>query len=301
MRRTGPTRRGIYGEASSFPGNSALKVAITGANGLIGGALSRALRNDGDEIIAIPRGGSDLGDADAVVHLSGSPIAVRWNAQRKREIRTSRVLSTQRIADAIDATKRPPRVFICASAIGIYGDRGTEVLTEKSASADDYLAGVVREWEAAARATRVRSVQLRFGIVLSPEGGALAKMLPVFRMGLGGRLATGAQWMSWIGLHDLVRVIRFAIASADINGAVNAVAPVPVTNAEFTATLGRVLHRPAVVPVPAAALHAIFGEMASLTMLASQRVKPARLEQAGFPFEYPDLEGALIHELSASH
>jgi uncharacterized protein (TIGR01777 family) len=233
------------------------------------------------------------------VHLSGSPIAVRWNAQRKREIRTSRVLSTQRIADAIDAMKRPPSVFICASAIGIYGDRGSEVLTEKSASATDFLAGVVREWEAAARATRVRSVQLRFGIVLSPDGGALAKMLPVFRMGLGGRLGTGTQWMSWIGLHDLVRVIRFAIASPDVNGAVNAVAPNPATNAGFTAALGRALHRPAVVPVPAAALHAIFGEMASLTMLASQRVKPARLENAGFEFEYPELEGALLYELSA--
>jgi uncharacterized protein len=233
------------------------------------------------------------------VHLSGSPIAVRWNAQRKREIRFSRVRSTQMIADAIDASKPAPRVFICASAIGIYGDRGSEVLTEQSAAADDYLAGVVREWEAAARGTRIRSVQLRFGIVLSPGGGALAKMLPAFRMGVGGRLGAGAQWMSWIGLHDLVRVIQFAIASADMNGAVNAVAPNPVTNAEFTKTLAHVLRRPAVIPVPAAALRAIFGEMASLTMLASQRVQPARLERAGFKFDCPDLEQALRRELAA--
>jgi uncharacterized protein (TIGR01777 family) len=250
-------------------------------------------------VIAIPRGGSDVGGADAVVHLSGAPIAVRWNARRKREIRFSRVRSTQLIADAIDATKPAPRVFICASAIGIYGDRGNEVLTERSASAEDYLAGVVREWEAAARGTRIRSVQLRFGIVLSPDGGALAKMLPVFRMGIGGRLGTGEQWMSWIGLHDLVRVIRFAIASADMNGAVNAVAPMPVTNAEFTETLARVLHRPAVMAVPALALRAVFGEMASLTMLASQRVHPARLERAGFNFDCPELEQALRRELSA--
>ena len=241
-------------------------------------------------MIPIARGESDLGGAEAVVHLSGSPIAVRWNAQRKREIRMSRVRSTQRIADAIDASKPAPRVFICASAIGIYGDRGSEPLTERSAPGDDYLAGVVREWEAAARSLRIRSVQLRFGFVLSPDGGALAKMLPVFRMGLGGRLATGAQWMSWIGLHDLVRVIRFAIVSADMNGAVNAVAPMPVTNAEFTATLGRVLRRPAVFPAPEFALRTIFGEMASLTMLASQRVLPARLEQAGFSFDCPGLE-----------
>jgi uncharacterized protein (TIGR01777 family) len=273
-----------------------VKIAITGTSGLIGGALKRALQKDGDGVIAIPRGGSDLGDADAVVHLSGAPVAVRWNAQRKREIRTSRVLSTQRIADAIDASKRPPRVFVCASAVGIYGDRGSEQLTELSAPGDDFLAGVVREWESAARATRVRSVQLRFGVVLSPAGGALAAMLPVFRVGLGGRIATGDQWMSWIGLHDLVRVIRFVIASAELNGAVNAVAPNPVTNAEFTRTLASAVRRPASMPVPAFALRALFGEGAQV-MVASQRVMPARLGQAGFRFDAPTLEDALRIEL----
>jgi uncharacterized protein (TIGR01777 family) len=273
-----------------------VKVAITGTNGLIGGALMRALQGDGDEVVAIPRGGSDLGGAEAVVHLSGAPITVRWNALRKRELRASRVLSTQRIADAIDESKRPPRVFVCASAVGIYGDRGNEELTEQSAPGDDFLAGVVREWESAARGTRIRSVQLRFGIVLSPGGGALAKMLPAFRMGLGGRIATGAQWMSWIGLHDLVRVIRFAIGSADMNGAVNAVAPNPVTNTEFTETLGRVLRRPVIMPVPVFALRALFGEGADV-MLASLRVLPARLERAGFQFDTPTLESALRREL----
>lgn len=287
---------GICGAASNSRRSSSLKVAISGSSGLIGGALARALTNDGDEIIAIPRGGSDLGGAEAVVHLSGAPITVRWNPQRKREIRTSRVLSTQRIADAIDASKQPPRVFICASAIGIYGDRGSEVLDENSAPADDFLADVVREWERAARATRVRSVQLRFGVVLSPDGGALAKMLPVFRLGMGGRIATGAQWMSWIGLHDLLRVIRFAIASAGMNGAVNAVAPNPVTNAEFTETLARVLRRPAFGRVPEFALRGLFGEAAEV-MLASQRVIPARLQESGFQFDAPTVENALRREL----
>lgn len=258
----------------------------------------RALRLDGHGVIAVPRDQADIGGADAIVHLAGAPIAVRWTARRKREMLESRVQGTRRIVEAIARQERAPRVLVCASAIGFYGDRGNEELTEESGPGSDFLAQVVREWEDAARAARVRSVQLRFGLVLSPHGGALAKMLPAFRLWVGGRLGSGAQWMSWIGLHDLVRAIRFAIDSNEMNGAVNAVAPQPVTNAEFTATLGRVLRRPAVMPVPAMALRALFGEMAGLTMLASQRVKPARLERAGFRFEYPALEGALRHELS---
>jgi hypothetical protein len=190
-------------------------------------------------------------------------------------------------------------VFVCASAIGYYGDRGDERLTEASPPGSGFLATVVRDWEAAARAAPgMRTVQLRFGLVVSPRGGALAKMLPVFRAGAGGRLGSGRQWMSWIGLHDVVRVIRFAIESEGLSGPVNAVAPRPVTNAEFTATLGRVLRRPAVLPVPAVALRAFFGEMASLMLLASQRVAPVRLEEAGFDFHFPALEEALRHELS---
>ena len=259
----------------------------------------RTLRLDGHGVIVVPRDQADIGGADAVVHLAGAPIAVRWTARRKREVLESRVQGTRRIVEAIARQERAPRVLVCASAIGFYGDRGNEELTEESGPGSDFLAQVVREWEDAARAARVRSVQLRFGIVLSPHGGALAKMLPAFRMWVGGRLGSGAQWMSWIGLHDLVHAIRFAIDSDELSGPVNTVAPQPVTNAEFTATLGRVLRRPAVMPVPAMALHALFGEMAGLTMLASQRVKPARLERAGFRFEYPALEGALRHELSA--
>jgi uncharacterized protein (TIGR01777 family) len=235
---------------------------------------------------------------DAIVHLAGAPIAVKWTLSRKRAILESRVLGTRRLVEAIGRRGPPPRVLLCASAIGYYGSRGDEVLTEASAPGTDFLAGVVRDWEAAARgAMGTRTVQLRFGLVMSPRGGALAKMLPVFRAGVGGRLGSGRQWMSWIGLHDLTRLIRFAIESDGLSGPVNAVAPQPVTNAEFTATLGRVLRRPAVLPVPAVVLRAVFGEMASLTMLASQRVTPARLEQAGFQFQFPALEGALRHEL----
>ena len=240
----------------------------------------------------------ELGAADAVVHLAGAPIAERWTARRKREILESRVLGTRRIVEAIANQRPAPRVLVCASAIGFYGDRGSEELTEQSGPGTDFLSDVVREWEHEAQAAPVRSVQLRFGIVLSPHGGALAKMLPAFRLGIGGRLGSGGQWMSWIALHDLIRVIRFAIASVDLAGPVNAVAPQPVTNAEFTTTLGRLVRRPAVIPVPAFALRALFGEMAGLTMLASQRVVPKRLGDAGFRFEYPTLKGALRHELA---
>lgn len=277
-----------------------MKVAVTGSSGFVGSALVRALRAAGDEVIAVPRGTAEIGDADAVANLAGSPIAVRWTAHRKREILTSRVEGTRRIVDAIARRETPPRVLVSASAIGFYGHRGDEQLSEESTGGTDFLADVVREWEAAAAATRVRLVQLRFGIVLGRDGAALAKMLPPFRMGVGGRLGTGAQWMSWISLHDLVRVIRFAIDESTLNGPVNAVAPNPVTNTEFTATLGHVLHRPAVVPVPALALRALFGEMAGLTMLASQRVRPLRLERAEFQFDDPSLEGALLQELSGT-
>jgi uncharacterized protein (TIGR01777 family) len=276
-----------------------LRVAITGSHGLIGGALASALRLRGDETVAVPRGAPAIGGADAVVHLAGAPIAVRWTERRKREILESRVLGTRRIVEAIAREPRPPRVLVCASAIGFYGDRGVETLTEESAPGSDFLAGVVQEWEREARATAARAVQLRFGVVLSPRGGALAKMLPAFRLGVGGTLGPGSQWMSWIALDDLVRVIVFAIDSQALAGPVNAVSPNPVTNAEFTATLGRVLRRPAVIPVPAFALRALFGEMAGMTMLASQRVKPSRLERAGFVFDHSALEEALRHELRA--
>jgi uncharacterized protein (TIGR01777 family) len=274
-----------------------VRVAVTGASGLIGGALSQALRVQGHEVIAVTRDIPGIGAADAVVHLAGAPIAVRWTARRKREILESRVEGTRRIVEAIARQEPAPRVFVCASAIGWYGDRGSEELTEESGPGSGFLADVVRQWEHAAQAAPVRSVQLRTGIVLSRRGGALAKMLPAFRMGVGGRLGSGVQWMSWIALHDLVRVISFTIGADELQGPVNAVAPQPVTNAEFTTTLGRALGRPTVMPVPAFALRALFGEMAVEAILAGQRVTPARLEQAGFRFDYPALESALRFEL----
>ena len=264
-----------------------MKVAITGAGGLIGGALSAALRARGHQVLAVPRDVPGLGGADAVVHLGGAPIGVRWTAARKRAIRDSRVTGTRRVVEAIARAVPAPNVLVCASAIGYYGNRGDEELTEASPPGSDFLAQVVREWEQAALAAPVRSVQLRFGIVLSAHGGALARMLPAFRLGVGGRLGSGAQWMSWIGLHDLVRAILFAIESSGLDGPVNAVAPHPVTNAEFTRTLARVLRRPAVVPVPVFALRALFGEMAGLTLLASQRVAPARLDARRLPVRPP--------------
>ena len=276
-----------------------MKIAVTGASGFVGSALTRALQSAGDEVIAVPRGTAEIDGAEAIVNLAGAPIALRWTERGKREILESRVETTRRIVDAIAQRSDPPRVLVSASAIGFYGKRGDEQLSEESSAGADFLAGVVCEWEAAAAATRVRTVQLRLGIVLGAHGGALAKMLPLFRVGVGGRLGTGKQWMSWISLHDLVRVIRFTIGENALSGPVNSVAPNPVTNAEFTATLGRVLHRPAVLPVPALALRAVFGEMAGLTMLASQRVRPQRLERAGFQFDHPSLEGALREELRA--
>lgn len=247
---------------------------------------------------AVSRDVPGLGGADAVVHLAGAPIGVRWTAARKRAIRESRVAGTRRVVQAIARAAPRPRVLICASAVGFYGDRGDDVLTEESLPGEDFLARVVLDWEQAARESPVRSVQMRFGLVLSPLGGALAKMLPAFRAGAGGRLGSGTQWMSWIALHDLVRAVRFAIDAEELAGPVNAVAPHPVTNGEFTGTLARVLRRPAVIPVPAFALRMLFGEMADLTLLASQRVTPSRLEGAGFRFDHPLLQDALRHELS---
>ena len=274
-----------------------MKIAITGSRGLVGGALASALERQGDAVLPVSRDQPDIGDADAVVHLAGAPIAVRWTARRKQEILASRVQSTNKIVELIAARARPPRVFICASAVGFYGDRGDEMLTEASSPGSGFLADVVRAWEGAAASAPIPSVQLRFGVVLSPDGGALAKMLPAFRAGIGGRLGSGTQWMSWIALHDVVRAIRFAIGSDELRGPVNVVAPVPVTNADFTETVARVLRRPAAVPMPAFALRMLFGEMAEQTMLVSQRVIPERLTQAGFACEFPTIESALQHEL----
>ncbi|HXT19049.1 MAG TPA: TIGR01777 family oxidoreductase [Gemmatimonadaceae bacterium] len=286
---------------SAEPGTErrARVVAISGSSGLVGSALTRSLEASGHSVRHLGRGAAaatGLDGADVVVNLAGENIAQRWSASAKRRIRESRVVTTTSIAEAMASMPHGPRVLVSGSAIGIYGSRGDELLDEASTLGDDFLASVCRDWEAAtepALGAGARVVHLRTGIVLSPHGGALAKMLPAFRLGAGGRMGSGRQWMSWISLPDMVRAIEFVIEHADANGAVNIVAPGPVTNAEFTTVLARVLHRPAVVPVPKFALSLMFGEMADGTVLASQRVTPTRLERLGMEFEHPVLESAL--------
>jgi uncharacterized protein (TIGR01777 family) len=234
---------------------------------------------------------------DAVVHLSGASIGgERWTSKRKQVLRSSRVDSTRVLVDALTHLKQPPRVFACASAIGFYGDRGDEVLTESSGHGNDFLSIVCRAWEgeaARAAASGIRTVIMRFGIVLSVDGGALPRMLTPFRFGAGGRLGSGKQWMSWIALEDVVRVLRAAMDDASWNGPVNVVAPEPVRNSEFTRVLASVLHRPAIFPAPALALRLALGEMADALLLSSQRVQPECLARCGYAFRYENLEAAL--------
>jgi uncharacterized protein (TIGR01777 family) len=297
-------------------------VAITGATGLIGGALVSRLRESGmrvrrlvrrarpdeqDDIVWDPMRGmlapQDLEGADAVIHLAGEPLAHRWTDARKSAIRESRVRGTELIARTIAALDRKPRVLLSGSAVGYYGDRGDEVLDEESTPGTDFLARVAREWEAAtvvAADAGVRVVLLRTGIVLNPNGGALGRLLPPFRLGVGGPIGSGRQWMSWISLDDHLRAMEYAIASGELHGPANLVAPHPVTNAEFATTLGRVLARPAIVPVPSFALELVYGEMARATILAGQHVLPKALLRAGFEFAHPTLEQALRFELQAT-
>lgn len=233
----------------------------------------------------------------AAVHLAGEPIAEgRWTAAKKLRIQRSRTQGTRLLAESLAALPTPPRVLVSASAVGIYGDRGDEILDEHSPLGSGFLADVGKAWEAAtgsAAGAGIRIVHVRLGIVLARQGGALAKMLPAFRLGAGGPLGTGRQWMSWIALEDAVSVILAALGDERIQGPVNAVAPDPVRNADFTSILGRVLNRPAVLPVPAFGLRLLFGEMADEALLASQRVVPTRLRGHGFEFGHPALEPAL--------
>lgn len=292
-------------------------MAISGAGGLVGGALIRDLAASGaTRILRLSRTGAasdgavvpwdpaagrfdarPLEGCDAVVHLAGESIASgRWSTSKKEAIRKSRVEGTRLLVDGLRGLQRRPRALVCASAVGAYGDRGDEILDEGSAPGDDFLARVVREWEAeAARAAEagIRVVSLRLGVVLAKEGGALRKMLPPFRLGLGGRLGSGSQWMSWIHIEDLVGIIRFAVDRQDLSGPVNAVAPEPVTNAVFTAALARALRRPAFLPAPGFALKLAIGEMAQALLLSSQRVVPKRLLELGRAFRYPRVDAAL--------
>ncbi|HEU5303174.1 MAG TPA: TIGR01777 family oxidoreductase [Gemmatimonadales bacterium] len=297
---------------------------MTGAHGLIGSALARRLKSAGHRVTPLVRRPARAGEiswdpatrrlepgqlegVDAVIHLAGENVGARWTAARKSRIRNSRIVGTRVLSEALGRARRPPAVLISASGIGIYGNRGDETLTENSPLGDrrtDFLAAVGQEWEAAAepaRAAGLRVVHPRFGVVLSPEGGALSKMLVPFRLGLGGRLGRGLQWMSWISIDDAVGAIVHTLLTESFSGPVNVVGPEPVQNRDFTAVLGRVLSRPAPFAVPAAALRLVFGEMADATLLASTRVLPKRLLASGYRFEYPDLETALGHVLQVPH
>lgn len=291
-----------------------MNILVSGSTGLIGSALVRSLRIADHRVAALVRGKPDAPDVqwdphrgtidaarldgfDAVVHLAGENIAKGlWTGAKKDRIRSSRVDGTRLLCRTLARTPRPPRTLICASAIGYYGDRGDEVLSEDSAAGNDFLANVCREWEAAADAARdagIRVVHLRIGVVLDPAGGALRPMLPLFRLGLGGRLGSGRQFMSWITRTDVIRVVCFALQRESLAGPVNTVAPHAVTNREFTRTLGTVLRRPTILPAPAFALRLVLREMADALLLSSTRVEPARLRAEGFEFEHPELEDAL--------
>jgi uncharacterized protein len=294
-----------------------MNVLISGATGLIGSALVPELEAKGHTVTRLSRSRAgagtirwdpsagtidgDLGGTEAVVHLAGESIAQgRWNPDKKRRILDSRVKGTRLLAEGIAALPEPPKVMVSTSAVGYYGDRGDEVLTEESASGADFLARVCREWEAAAEPARragIRVVHPRLGIVLSPEGGALGTTLPIFKLGGGGKIGSGRQWWSWVALDDVVGSIVHALTDEGVEGPVNVGSPNPMTNAEYTKVLGRVLGRPTVLPLPAPVARVMLGEMADALLLASQRMEPAKLKATGYDFRHPQLEGALRHLL----
>jgi uncharacterized protein (TIGR01777 family) len=286
---------------------------VSGASGLIGAALLPSLEQAGAEVVRLARGPArnpgqiswdPTGDLapeavsgfEAVIHLAGESVVGRWTAGKKKAIRESRVHGTQSVAAALARTDAKPRVFVCASAIGFYGDRGDEILTEESAGGKGFLADLARDWEAASRIAgqaQIRTVNLRIGVVLSSQGGALSKMLPAFKLGLGGRLGTGSQWWSWIHVDDIVGAIHHVLQTEPLSGPVNLVSPNPVRNAQFTKMLASVLGRPALLPMPAFAARLALGEMAEELMLASQRVEPEKLKQSGYTFRFEELGAAL--------
>jgi uncharacterized protein (TIGR01777 family) len=297
-----------------------MRVLVSGSTGLLGSALVPRLRLEGHEVVRLIRRPAPLGpfevfwdpaagrlDAgslegvDAAVHLSGENLAAgRWTGARKRLLRASRLDTTRLLAETLGRASRKPKVLISASAVGYYGDRGDEPLAESASPGSGFLATLCRDWEAAAAPAAeagIRVVTLRSGIVLSASGGALTAMLPIFRLGLGGPIAGGAQWLSWISLPDILRAVEHVISHGSIRGPVNAVSPEPARSRDFARALGRVLGRPAILPVPAPALRLLYGEMARETLLSSQRAVPERLTRSGFEFAYPGLEPALRHAL----
>jgi hypothetical protein len=298
-----------------------VKVAVSGATGLIGGALAARLKREGHEVVPLVRRGVSPGEqaiawdpahgtidrgglegCDAVVNLAGESVFGRWTAAKKQRIRESRVAGTRLVSEAIAGLSRRPRVLLAASAIGYYGDRGATELTEESSRGGDFLADVARDWEAGtapAAQAGVRVVNTRFGLVLTPAGGLLGSLLPPFRLGLGGPIGSGRQYCSWIALGDVLDALLFLLATDSISGPVNVTAPHPLPHLEFVRTLGRVLRRPTVIPVPAFALQMVFGQEAAAMMASGQRVLPARLVAAGYRFHHADLEPALRHLLAA--
>jgi uncharacterized protein (TIGR01777 family) len=319
-----PLTRACYSATSTWVQCSRMsRILISGASGLIGGALIPALENRGDQVYRLvrrepcserevrwnptePVPPALLAGCDAVVHLSGESVAGRWSEDKKKSIRDSRVITTRNLATALAHTRNPPQAFLCASAIGYYGNRGDEVLTERSPAGHGFLAEVSSEWEQATQPAveaGIRVVNLRIGIVLSMAGGAFKQMLRPFRFGLGGKIGDGQQWFCWIHVDDLVGAALEILdpasrrAEGPIRGPVNMVSPNPVKNAEFTNTLGRVLGRPAVFSVPAFMLRLAWGEFADEGPLSSARVVPGTLASAGFEFKYPRLEPALIELL----
>lgn len=297
-----------------------MHVLVSGARGLIGSTLVPLLQKTGHRVTRLVRAPSPastdtvpwdpaagwievgkLEGVEGVVHLSGEPILGRWTTAKKQRVRDSRVGSTRLLAESLAALKTRPRVLVCASASGYYGDRGDEILSEDSAPGTGFLADLCRDWEAAATPATdagIRVAHVRTGFSLAPNGGLLGPMLLPFQLGLGGPLGDGRAWWSWIAIEDLGQAFRFALERDDVRGAVNAVAPAPVTNAEFTRTLGRVLERPTKLRVPPIALRMLFGDEATReAMLVSARLAPARLQAAGFRFGFPELEAALRHEL----
>ncbi|HVP41785.1 MAG TPA: TIGR01777 family oxidoreductase [Terriglobales bacterium] len=293
-----------------------MKVAVSGASGFIGAAVVRRLEASGHQVSRMVRGNARPGEIhwipagaldaaslegfDAVVHLAAENISGRWTATKKARILNSRVQGTLTIAAMLARLQQKPKVLVSASAIGFYGSRGDENLDESSAPGSDFLAEVARQWESATEAASragIRVALVRFGVVLGASGGALKQMLGPFQMGVGGRIGSGQQWMSWVGLEDAAGAVEHAIVNDAVRGPVNVVAPNPVRNTEFTKTLGEVLHRPTVFPMPEFAVKVAFGEMGVSLLLGSQRVMPKKLQESGYQFRFPELRAALENSI----
>ncbi|MGI9035538.1 MAG: TIGR01777 family oxidoreductase [Pyrinomonadaceae bacterium] len=299
-----------------------MKILISGASGLVGANLIPTLIAKGHEVIKLVRKTpksadeiewnaekgfseseqSKLENFDAVIHLAGDNVASEnWSEEKKRKIKESRTVGTKVLVDALRKCKNPPKIFVSASAIGFYGDRRDEILTEDSAKGAGFFPEVCSEWEREAQKAvdfGARVVMPRIGVVLAADGGALEKMLTPFKFGVGGVIGSGKQWMSWIAIDDLIRIFHFALENKNLRGAVNAVAPNPATNKEFTKTLGTVLHRPTILPIPEFAIKLLFGEMGETLLLQGARVLPKRLQDAAFEFKFPILEDAMKRVLN---